>query len=426
MSCGWRWAPSAFALTLVVTILPACTSAPADGAGRAVIRDSSGVQIVEYAGLPAVREITSAPLVDIGGNEQVPEYDIGPVTGTVLLADGRIVVANQGTSEIRFYDSTGTWLTSSGRAGDGPGEYRALFGVWVGAGDSLLAFDFTRQSLSVLAPGGEFVRLITIGSQSLGDAATTGRFTFAQPTGVLGDGSILATQQITAITQAQLGISRDTRSLIRFAPDGSLLDTVAVVPGPETEYLPLAVDGQTMNAPTPVPFGRNTIVAAGRAGVFVARNDGFEVEVRSGDGALRRIIRVQGDPAPVTDAEAEIHRKSLREQMQTGGLDRLPAAMKQSFLDRIDNASYPATYTWIEAIIPGGDGTIWVQSVQRPGADVREYVVFDSTGAMVDRLQMPAGVRILAVDLPRVLGLWKDEDDVEHLRVYQITLNNEQ
>lgn len=426
MSCGWRRAHSAFALTLVVTFLPTCTNAPADGAGRAVVRDSSGVQIVEYAGLPAVRAITSAPVVDIGGNEQEPEYDIGPVTGAVLLADGRIVVANQGTSEVRFYDSTGTWLASSGRTGDGPGEYRALFGVWVGAGDSLLAFDFTRQSLSVLSPGGEFVRLITIGSRSLGEAATTGRFTFAQPTGVLGDGSILATQQITAITQAQQGISRDTRSLLRFAPDGSLLDTVAVVPGPETEYLPLTVDGRTMNVPTPVPFGRNTVVAAGSSEVFVARNDGFEVEVREGDGSLRRLIRVQGDPVPVTDAEAEIHRESQREQMQTSALDRLPAAMKESFLDRIDKAKYPATYPWIEAIIPGGDGTIWVQSIQRPGTDVREYVVFDSTGALVDRLQMPAGVRIMAVDLPRVLGLWKDEDDVEHLRVYQTTMNNEQ
>lgn len=426
MSCGWRWAPSAFALTLVVTILPACTSAPADGTDRAVIRDSSGVQIVEYGGLPAVREITSAPLVDIGGNEQVPEYDIGPVTGAVLLADGRIVVANQSTSEVRFYDSTGTWLGSSGRAGDGPGEYRALIGLWRGVADSLFAFDFNRQGLSVLAPEGEFVRLITIGSQFSAATVRSGGFSFAQPTGVLGDGSILVTQQISAITQAQQGISRNTQSLIRFAPDGAMLDTVALVPGPEMEYLPLSIGGQTLNAPNAVPFGRNTIMAAGPRGLFVARNDRFEVEVREGDGSLRRLIRVQDDPAPVTDAEAEIHRESLREQMQTSALDRLPEAMKQSFLDRIDKASYPATYPWIEAIIVGGDGTIWVQSVQRPGADAREYAVFDSTGALVDRLRMPPGVRVLAVDLSRVLGLWKDEDDVEHLRVYEITMNSEQ
>ncbi len=426
MESGWRRAPSAFALTLVVTILPACTSAPADGAGRAVIRDSSGVQIVEYASLPAVREITSAPLVDIGGNEQLPEYDIGPVTGAVLLADGRIAVANQGTSEVRFYDSTGTWLGSSGRAGDGPGEYRALIGLWRGVADSLLAFDFTRQSLSLLAPEGEFVRLITIGSQFSAATVGSGGFSFAQPTGVLGDGSILATRQISAITQAQQGISRNTQTLIRFGPDGTVLDTVALVPGPEMESLPLTMGGETVNLPNPVPFGKNTVIGAGAPGVYLARNDRFEVEVLSGDGSLRRLIRVQDDPAPITDGEAEIHRESLREQMQTSALDRLPAAMKQSFLDRIDKATYPATYPWVEAIIPGENGTIWVQSVQRPGADAREYVVFDSAGALVDRLLMPPGVRVLAVDLSRILGLWKDEDDVEHLRVYQITMNNDQ
>ncbi len=420
MSCGWRRAASAVTLTLITTILPACTSAPADGAGRAVIRDSSGVEIVEHGGLPAVREVTSAPLVDIGGNEQVPEYDIGPVTGAVFLGDGRIAVANQGTNEVRFYDSTGTWIVSSGRAGDGPGEYRALFGLWVGTADSLLAFDFTRQSLSVLTPSGDFVRLITIGSQASAATVRSGGFAFAQPTGVLGDGSILAARQISTIAQAQQGISRDTLSLIRFAPDASVLDTVTVALGPEMEYLPLTVNGQSMNTPTPVPFGRNTIVAAGSSGVFVARNDRFEIEVRGADGTVRRIVRVKGDPVSISNTEAETHRTSLREQMLTGGLDRLPESIQQQFLQRIDKASYPATYPWIESIIPGANGTIWVQTVQRPGTEVREYVVFDSTGALVDRLRMPPGVRVMAVGLSRALGLWKDEDDVQHVRVYQI------
>lgn len=409
-------------MTLVVTILPACTSDPADGAGSASVRDSSGVEIVEHGGLPAVREITSAPLVDIGGNEQVPEYDIGPVTGAVLLADGRIVVANQGTNEVRFYDSAGTWLASSGRAGDGPGEYRALAGLWRGVADSLLAFDFTKQSLSVLGPEGEFVRLITIGSQFSAATMRSGGFALSQPTGVLGDGSILAIRQITAIIQAQDGISRDTRPLVRFGPDGTVLDTVALVPGPETESLPLSMGGETVNLPNPVPFGKNTVIGAGSPGVYLARNDRFEIEVREGNGSPRRLIRVQDNPAPITNDEAEIHRESLREQMrmQAGAFDQLPAAMKQSFLDRIDKATYPSTYPWVEAIIPGGNGAIWVQSVQRPGVDAREYVVFDSTGVLVDRLRMPPGIRVLAVDRSRVLVLWKDENDVEHLRVYQI------
>lgn len=419
MACGGRRTPLAVALTFVLTILPACSGDAAMGSGRAVIRDSSGVQIVEYGAFPSIRDITTEPRVDIGGNAQVPEYDIGPVMGAALLDDGRIAVANQSTSEVRFYDSTGSWLTSSGRTGDGPGEYRALAGLWRGAADSLLAFDFTRQSLSILAPDGEFVRLITIGAQFSAATVAGGSFTLTQPSGVLGDGSVLATQQTGSITPAQQGIGRDTRFVVRFASDGTLLDTVAAVPGPETEYLPLSMGGQTVNLPNPVPFGRNSVVAAGPTGVYVARNDRFEVEVRDSDGSLRRLLRVQEDPDPVTGEEAEIHRATLREQMERA-FGQMPASLRQSFLDRVDKATYAATYPWVEAILPGPDGTIWVQSVQRPGIDVHRYVVFDSAGTLVDHVRMPPGVRIVSVHGRRVLGLWKDADDVEHLRVYQI------
>ncbi|HEX7024405.1 MAG TPA: hypothetical protein VF187_06275, partial [Gemmatimonadales bacterium] len=92
---------------------------------QATVRDSAGVQIVEHAAdLPASLPewpVDTVPLVDIGGGDD-PEQDLDNVRGATRLGDGRIVVANTGSGELRIYDGKGKWLRNLGRKGEGPGE----------------------------------------------------------------------------------------------------------------------------------------------------------------------------------------------------------------------------------------------------------------------------------------------------------------
>ena len=72
--------------------------------------------------------------------------------------DGRIVLANRGTYELRWYDVEGRFLWSAGRRGEGPGEFRWLTWATLFEGDSVLAYDSQLRRASIFSPAGEFVR----------------------------------------------------------------------------------------------------------------------------------------------------------------------------------------------------------------------------------------------------------------------------
>jgi hypothetical protein len=101
-------------------------------------------------------QVDSAPLVVIGREEGEAPYELGVANSAVRLADGRIVVANSGTSELRFFDSTGRALESRGREGDGPGEYRGIMAVYPRSGDSLVVYANGQQRFSVLDDSGTY------------------------------------------------------------------------------------------------------------------------------------------------------------------------------------------------------------------------------------------------------------------------------
>jgi 6-bladed beta-propeller len=92
------------------------------------------------------------PLVDIGGDGG-PE-ELSGVTGAVSLSDGRIVIGNGATNEIRVFSDDGNYLETIGRRGGGPGEFYSLLWVGVAPGDTILAYDIRSQRLSWFAPDG--------------------------------------------------------------------------------------------------------------------------------------------------------------------------------------------------------------------------------------------------------------------------------
>ena len=142
-----------FLLPAAVLTVAACGGG-GDGGGAAVTRDSAGIAIVENTGpvWSAGQEWkVDSVILDIGG-------DVDSVSGPVRLGDGRLAIANAGSHEVRVYDAAGAQLHASGRAGDGPGEYRMLAGIWRGPGDSLLVSDFMARRVSVLDRDAKFAR----------------------------------------------------------------------------------------------------------------------------------------------------------------------------------------------------------------------------------------------------------------------------
>jgi len=65
-------------------------------------------------------------------------------------------------------------------------------------------------------------------------------------------------------------------------------------------------------------------------------------------------------------------------------------------------------------------GNLWAQEVTPPGVESATYVAFDSTGRMLGRVTMPADFRVSTIGADAVYGVWKDADDVEHIRAYRL------
>lgn len=114
---------------LTVMTVQACQSPDAAGRPGAVLQDSAGIVIVTNTARTRAAahdwHVDAAPLVRIGASGE-PDDELAYVTSVVRLRDGRIVVANGISNEVRFYSDSGALLTSTGGEGEGPGEYRAL------------------------------------------------------------------------------------------------------------------------------------------------------------------------------------------------------------------------------------------------------------------------------------------------------------
>ncbi len=410
-------------LRLVVTaaagfsVLVIGCAGEAAGGGKASTRDSAGVSIVENTGpaWPANRgwTVVDSPLVDIG--------DVDRVVGPVRLSDGRLAIANAGTNEVRIYDAKGARLTSSGRAGSGPGEYQNLVGIWAGPADSVMVSDILVRRLSVLDREGTFGRSFSLGGTAGGFVSINGSVDFAVPLGWMGDGSIVGLSQTFAINAARQGIFRDTITVIRYGPDGTARDTVGRFPGPEMEQMTIAVGAQSMSAPTPVPLGRQFVAAAHGDRFYAGVNNAWEIQVRGVDGRLTRLIRAAVDPPKITPADIAASRKELRDQLEAQPMMKsVPEPIKKQLTARVDQAKYPAAFAFFGGFLADPEGNLWAQEVTSSVLQGLRYAVIDSAGRFLGRVTLPKSFRATAIGSDAVYGVWKDPDDVEHVRAYPL------
>jgi 6-bladed beta-propeller len=402
-----------------------CGSGEGGGSGGPPsIQDSAGIQVVVNHGPTWASgqawTVADQPTVDVGGAGD-PTSELGRVVGAVKLSDGRLVVANAATNDLRFFDPQGKYLQTRGRQGTGPGEYQTITGMWLGSNDSLLIADVASQRLTVLDGRGELARTFSLGGVSGIQVPTGGRMSLAFPTGWFRDGSVLGMQMGFRINDQRQGAYRDTVTLVRYGPDGAARDTVTQMPGVEMEQLPLTIGNRTAATPNPVPLGKTPVMTVAGERVLVSDNDAWRVEVRGSDGALRRIIRVDAKPQPITAADKAANRKQQLDQLAaTPQLRALPAQLQDQFKSRIENAKYPETLPFLGSIVPAADGTVWVEEVVGPSTERRRFAVLDSTGVLLGRVTMPAKFRPTFVDAASVVGVWTDPDDLEHVRAYPI------
>lgn len=394
--------------------LAACGGAESQRVETVAVRDSGGVEIIEHpAGYEATLprwDVVAKPLVDIGEREE-PGHDLHQVGGAVRLRDGRIVVVNRGSTELRVFDSTGTYLHAIGRRGQGPGEFMSPGTLQRLPGDSLIVFDTQLRRASLFSPSGQLVSAASVMAHQRDSS-------YVLASARLDDGHYLGTEYPIRDYQETAGpVRRESFALVILDASGVVLDTLAVIPGYESYPATGREGGKDFPTIKSVQFGRMSVYVTDGNRIHVGTNETEGIRVYAVDGTLRRIIRSATPPEPVTPAH--------REQRITDNLARIARQgvseqIKGEWRKNEEDARFAEVFPYYERFLVGSDGALWVELPRRFEDEGRRYVVYDSTGRALATVTSVDRVRPYDVGPDLLVGLWRDPDEVNHVRVYRV------
>jgi hypothetical protein len=347
--------------------------------------------------------LSDEPIVSIGGTDEREDYLLFRVVGATRLTDGRIVIANTGSSVLKYFDSGGTHLTSVGGDGDGPGEMRNIMQLLPVEDDSLLVLSF-RPGLTVFGPSGGLSSSSRIDLWGVGGAkCRIGESNWY----VLSDRSIL-----TILEDNFYGPDCPTRpsnpwrqsGLIgRKAPDSSSFDTLAIMPATER------------NSPNYRVYGESLVLALGPDRVYAGDTGSETIVSLNFDGDTLRLL-------PVPFAKNDIPSRAKREPTRQSGEEYL----------------YPEQYPVFGRLLVARTGNLWVMAypklteptsswrlarafaflVEEGGA---RWAVLSPEGELLGQVRTPREFFVLEVGEDYVLGVSKDETDVETVSLYALS-----
>ena len=365
---------------------------------QVLISDSAGVRIVEYDGQPAVGALftlAAEPLYRHGANPG--DYAFLSVDAGRLFPDGGAVVA-EWYGEVVVLSPDGTTHEVLAKVGEGPGEVVEPYSLFVVHHDSVLVPD-RRQSRLTVFVGDSVARVV-----SLPRAAHFG------VAGIGSSGELLLWNRYPYRSWFDIEEEWLAGHMTVFDIDTGTLDTVAAY-----NHIPRA----TQDAANPIirPVGEVT-VAAGR---FVyTRSDRPEITWRLPDGTVIQIVRWR--PEPNLLAEELLEHGEAYNRM----IGRLNYGVSEVRLEEIiqeDMARYRAMIgqpvPFFGTPFADADGNVWLPSY-RPAypEEGSPYTVISPDGEWLGQVETPPRFRILDVTGGSVLGVLRDEMDVENVVVY--------
>jgi hypothetical protein len=387
-------------------LLAGCGDPVADAANAPIVRDSAGVRIVESSA-GAWREgqalrLASEPALVIGDAGSDDAEQLYQVQSVHRLSDGRIAVANGGSAELRIYGADGALLRRAGGKGGGPGEFGRLAWHDVGAGDSIVAYDAGQRRFAVFDDPGTFVRVFA-------PAAVGDRPLIPRPVALLDDGAVLATRSamLAGAPPTSVNLLRDTVAFVRIGRDGSARELPARVPGDERM---LRITEGVIEILTP-PFAPRLVVAARGDRLYAARGGGYELAQYDTTGRLLRLARLPGEMRRVTaeDVEARIE-QTTSAVTDAGARQRAAAGLRE--------LPVPERMPAIARLLVDDEDRLWAMDFLAPRDTVATWRVLDADGGYLGTVSVPRTLTVHEIASGQVLGVFRDENDVEQVRAY--------
>ena len=340
-------------------------------------------------------------MLDIGVVEGAAELQFSRIAGVLRTPDGRIVVADGGSQELRFFDAEGRHLRSTGGRGGAPGEYQETISMGYGPGDSIWVFDFGARRFTVLDADGRLGRTWNIGG-ALSAVGAVGR---------LRDGSFVVREfwgSGSHSGEVRSGLSRDPAAVARYSSDGARFDTIGVYPGRE-----VYIGGEDSRAVMASPlFARSASVTVSGDEILVGDQMSFDIGVYSVDGRLLKSIRLSGTDLRITDDDIE---GAIAQQLAGQPPER--HAMLRSHYESMDVPEAKPAYG---RLVVDAEGSLWVSEYAPYPYQPTSWRVFSRDGSLLGDVRVPERFEVHQIGEDWILGTWRDEIDVEHVRLHRI------
>ncbi len=406
--------PTLLRKRLTAVILCAAAAACTDAANSTntvtAMRDSSGVTIVEndLVNATATCAIGEAPTLSIGEEDGDDEYLLHQVQGAVQLSDGRIVLANRGSHELRWYDANGRYLMASGRQGQGPGEFTTPFFVHWLPGDTVYAGDFRPFQFLVFGPDGRWTRSVRPMPLYINTPGTMN---------VLDDGRLLLSFEERLASQADRGFDLQHIYVVLHDAEGALTDTIARLPNGRW--------GQTVDDPSSVYmfplFESFPSMAARDRRIITGHASRTELNVQSTTPGLplERIVRWNADDLTITPDDIAAEKARLAKQY-----DNVPADQRTRMLDPLINDRRPVAdrFPAFGQLRIGRDGRLWIREFPRPrDTTAHHWIAFTPDGAFDCRLDTPRFSSVYEFGADYALVYDRDSLGVERVQRFEIT-----
>lgn len=359
-------------------------------APNVLVTDSAGVRItLSVDTARTFASVDSLPLLSLGGVDASGPTLFANIQGVHLDRLDRVWVADRQSAEVRLFDGDGAFLKTVGRRGEGPGEFMSLRLLGSFRGDSIAVWDDARGRLTVLDSAGNVARIVTA---EAAEGVPPNAFR------VFEDGTALA--RVRKVLQAGAlepgTIIPDTAIFARVDYSTMVSEPEGGAPAPKWLW--------TGRNSVPIPFTVNPGFDVRGDEVHVTSGPAFRIRVFQG-GRLRESYGLDRAPAHVTAAD----RRDYRTMVLEGSSD---SPNRQDYLSVLQHPEVPTQLPAYRTLVVADNGDVWAERYTYGTFDV-----YDPDGVYLGRVESP--VMVTQVHGSRLIGVWRDELGVEHVRVYR-------